>query len=83
MTKVKETQSEERRRFSRELHDRLALEMTLVDQSLDLYKALAKRDPRRRAQERLDLARKTAHAALELMREFSHELLERPRPPTA
>ena len=75
LTKVKETQFEERRRFSRELYDRLAHEMTVVGQSLDSYRSLAKRDPRR-AEERLDLAQKTAHAALELMREFSHELRE-------
>ncbi len=75
LTKVKETQAEERRRFSRELHDRLAHQMTVVTQSLDLYKSLVKRDPRR-AEERLDLAQNNAHAALELMREFSHELRE-------
>ena len=83
LTKVKETQVEERRRFSRELHDRLTHEMTVVSQSLDLYRSLAKRDPRR-AEERLDLAQKTAYTPLELMREFSHELSSgRPRHPTA
>jgi signal transduction histidine kinase len=75
LTKVKETQGEERRRFSRDLHDRLAHEMTVVGQSLDLYRALAERDPRR-AEEKLNLARKTAHEALELMRKFSRELRE-------
>ena len=75
LIKVKETQGEERRRFSRDLHDRLAHEMTVVGQSLDLYKALEERDPKR-ARERLDLAQKTAHGALELMRQFSHELRE-------
>lgn len=75
LTKVKETQSEERRRFSRELHDRLAHQMTVVGQSLDLYRALAERDPQR-AEERLGLAQKNAHAALELMHEFSQELRE-------
>ncbi len=75
LTKVKETQTEERRRFSRELHDRLAHEMTVVSQSLDLYKALVERDPAR-AEERLELAQSTARGALELMREFSHELRE-------
>jgi signal transduction histidine kinase len=75
LTKVKETQTEERRRFSRELHDRLAHQMTVVGQSIDLYRSLEKRDPRR-ARERLDLAQTTAHGALELMREFSRELRE-------
>jgi signal transduction histidine kinase len=75
LTKVKETQSEERRRFSRELHDRLAHQMTVVVQSLNLYRDLAERDPNR-AEERLDLAQQNANTALELMREFSQELRE-------
>ena len=75
LTKVKETQGEERRRFSRDLHDRLAHEMTVVGQSLDLFKALEHRDPPR-AREKLDLAQKMAHQALELMRRFAHELRE-------
>ncbi len=73
LTKVKETQYEERRRFSRELHDRLGHQMTVVSQSLDLYRALLDRDPRR-AGERLTLAHDTANEALELMREFASEL---------
>lgn len=75
LTKVRETQGEERRRFSRELHDRLAHEMTVVGQSLDLCKALAERDPKR-AEEKLDLAQEKAHAALGLMRDFASELRE-------
>lgn len=75
LTKVKETQGEERRRFSRDLHDRLAHEMTVVGQSLDLFEALEQRDPPR-AREKIKLARETAHAALELMRRFSRELRE-------
>jgi DNA replication initiation complex subunit (GINS family) len=47
LTKVKETQSEERRRFSRDLHDRLAHEIPVVVQSLQLHEALAGREPRR------------------------------------
>ena len=75
LTKVRETQSEESRRFSSDLHDRLAHEMTVVVQSLQLHEALARRDLRR-AKERLDLARQTAANALELMREFARELRE-------
>ncbi len=73
LTKVKETQYEERRRFSRELHDRLGHQMTVVSQSLELYRALLDRDPGR-AQEKLALAHDTANDALELMREFSSEI---------
>jgi signal transduction histidine kinase len=75
LTKVKETQSEERRRFSRDLHDRLAHEMTVVVQSLELHEALVRREPQR-AKERLELARQTSANALELMREFAQELRE-------
>ncbi|WP_166397002.1 sensor histidine kinase [Rubrobacter marinus] len=75
LTKVKETQGEERRRFSRELHDRLAHEMTVVGQCLDLHRVLEERDPRR-AREKLELAQKTTREALELMRTFARELRE-------
>ena len=47
LTKVKETQFEERRRYSRELHDRLAHQMTVVTQSLDLYWAYRESDAER------------------------------------
>ncbi len=73
LTKVKETQGEERRRFSRELHDRLAHQMTVVTQSLDLYEAFRESDAAR-AEKRLALARQSAGEALDLMREFSREL---------
>ncbi len=73
LTKVKETQFEERRRFSRELHDRLAHDMTIVTQSLDLYEAY-KDDDEDKARERFELARRSAQHALDLMGEFSREL---------
>lgn len=73
LTKVKETQFEERRRYSRELHDRLAHQMTVVTQSLDLYRAFRKDDPER-AERRLALAQESARESLGLMREFSNEL---------
>ena len=76
LTKVKETQYEERRRFSRELHDHLGHQMTVVSQSLDLYSALLERDPER-ADEKLALAHSTANDALDLMREFSSEIRAR------
>ncbi len=76
LTKVKETQYEERRRFSRELHDRLGHQITVVSQSLDLYRALLDRDPER-AEGKLSLAHDTANDALELMREFSSEIRDR------
>jgi signal transduction histidine kinase len=73
LTKVKETQFEERRRYSRELHDRLAHRMTVVNQSLELYQAFRKSDAER-AEGRLDLAQDSARESLDLMREFAKEL---------
>ena len=73
LTKVKETQFEERRRYSRELHDRLAHDMTIVTQSLDLFGAFREGAPER-AERRLTMAREAAGEALDLMREFSKEL---------
>ena len=73
LTKVRETQFEERSRFSRDLHDTLAHQMTVVTQSLDLYEALRESDAKR-AESRLLLARKSASDALDLMWEFSREL---------
>ncbi|MEJ7820243.1 MAG: sensor histidine kinase [Rubrobacteraceae bacterium] len=73
LTKVRETQFEERSRFSRDLHDRLAHSMTVVTQSLDLYEALKDGDPERAAR-RFELARESTKDALDLMRQFSREL---------
>lgn len=73
LTKVKETQFEERRRFSRELHDRLAHEMTVVIQSLNLYEAYKDTDADR-ARERFELARRSAQETLDLIGEFSRGL---------
>ena len=73
LTKVKETQFEERRRFSRDLHDRLAHSMTVVTQSLDLYEAFKDTDAEK-ANTRFELARRSAQDALDLMGEFSREL---------
>src|SRR3712207_164577 len=42
-------QAEERRRLSRELHDRVAHDIALVHQSLELHEALKTRDPERAA----------------------------------
>jgi signal transduction histidine kinase len=73
LTKIRETQFEERRRFSRELHDRLAHSMATVKGSLELYETLKERNPSK-AEARLRLAQETTDEAIELMREFSGEL---------
>ena len=45
-------QAEERRRLSRELHDRVAHDIALVHQSLELHQALKEHDPEVRGQAR-------------------------------
>lgn len=75
LTKVRETQFEERRRFSRELHDRLAHSMATVNVSLELYETLRDSDPAR-AEARLRQARQVAGEAIEMMRGFAAELRE-------
>jgi PAS domain S-box-containing protein len=66
-------QAEERRRLSRELHDRVAHDMALVHQSLELQEALKERDPEKAAA-KLQLARKTTREALESVRTLSMDL---------
>jgi PAS domain S-box-containing protein len=68
-------QSEERRRLSRELHDRVAHDMALVHQSLELYAALKESDPQRAAS-KIELARQTVREALDSTRNLSMELME-------
>ncbi len=63
----------ERERISRELHDRVAHSMGVAHQSLQLYEALAERDPAR-ARGKLDTAREMTRIALEQTRDLSAEL---------
>ncbi len=73
MTKVRETRSEERHRFARDLHDRLAHDVASVRANLELYEELERADPER-AQGRLRYAREAADEALGLVRDFASEL---------
>ena len=66
-------QAEERRRLSRELHDRVAHDMALVHQSLELHVALKESDAER-AEAKLELAKATAKEALHSTRNLSMEL---------
>lgn len=75
LTKITETQMEERRRFSRELHDRVAHTMALVSQSLQLYEALKEKDASA-AGEKLERARTAAQEAMSAVRELALELRE-------
>ncbi|WP_083759908.1 sensor histidine kinase [Rubrobacter xylanophilus] len=73
LAKLTEVQAEERRRLSRELHDRLAHSMALVAQSLELHEALAASDPaaaRQRLRRAAEAARRSVEAARHLAREL-------------
>jgi PAS domain S-box-containing protein len=70
---VARAEAGERERISRELHDRVAHQMGVVHQSLELYAALKGRTPDRAA-ERLALAREMAKASLDATRNLSAEL---------
>jgi PAS domain S-box-containing protein len=69
-------QSEERRRLSRELHDRVARDMALVHQSLELHEALRETDPER-AEGKMELAKETVKRALHSTRNLSMQLRRR------
>jgi signal transduction histidine kinase len=73
MTKVRETRSEERRRFSRDLHDRLAHDVASVRANLELYEELKSIDTER-AERRLRYAREGADEALGIVRDFASEI---------
>jgi PAS domain S-box-containing protein len=63
----------ERDRISRELHDRVAHSMGVAHQSLQLYEALAEKDPVR-ASAKLHTAKEMVKTALEQTRNLSMEL---------
>jgi signal transduction histidine kinase len=63
----------ERERISRELHDRVAHSMGVAHQSLQLYEALAEKDPVR-ARGKLHTAKEVTKTALEQTRNLSMEL---------
>ena len=63
----------ERRKISRELHDRVAHSMEVVHQSLQLYKVLLPRDPPQ-AEAKLTLAQEMAKTALDSTRNLAMEL---------
>ncbi len=66
-------EAEERKRISRELHDRVAHSMAVVHQSLELYGAIKGRDPDG-ADRKLALARETTKTALKSTRDLSMTL---------
>jgi signal transduction histidine kinase len=63
----------EQREISRELHDRVAHTMVLVNQSLQLYEVYRERDPEKAA-EKLELAKRMSDEAVEETRDLSQAL---------
>ena len=66
-------ENEERKRISRELHDRVAHSIAVVHQSLELHEAIKEHDPDGAAR-KLALARETTKTALESTRDLSMKL---------
>lgn len=75
LEKVHESHADERRRISRELHDRVAHSITVAFRSLEIFEIYRTKDPSK-AQEKLELAKSTTQEALELTRSLSRELRE-------
>jgi PAS domain S-box-containing protein len=66
-------QDEERKRISRELHDRVAHAMGVAHQSLELHDALKRSDPEA-ARAKMALAKETTVEAMSLTRNLAQEL---------
>jgi signal transduction histidine kinase len=73
LEKAHESHADERRRISRELHDRVAHSMMVAFRSLELYEVYEGKNPSK-AQAKLELAKSTTQEALELTRCLSREL---------
>ena len=65
--------AQEQRQIARELHDRVAHEMVVVHQSLEMHEALKERDPEK-AEEKLRLAKRAVAEAIERTRDLSRTL---------
>ena len=63
----------EQREISRELHDRVAHTMAVVNQSVQLYEVYRERDPEKAA-EKLELAKRMSDEAVEETRDLSQTL---------
>jgi signal transduction histidine kinase len=73
LQKTHESYTDERRRISRELHDRVAHSIMVAFRSLELCEAYKAKDPSK-AKARFNLAKSSTHEALELTRSLSWEL---------
>jgi signal transduction histidine kinase len=75
LEKIHESHADERRRISRELHDRVAHSIMVAFRSLEIFEIYTSKDPFK-AQSRLELAKSMTQEALELTRSLSQELRE-------
>lgn len=75
LEKAHESHADERRRISRELHDRVAHSIMVAFRNLEIFELYRTKDPSK-AQARLELAKSTTQDALELTRSLSRELRE-------
>ena len=75
LERVHESHADERRRISRELHDRVAHSIMVAFRSLEIFEIYRTKDLSK-AQEKLELAKSTTQEALELTRSLSRELRE-------
>jgi signal transduction histidine kinase len=73
LKKIHESYADERRRISRELHDRVAHSIMVAFRSLELYEIYRGKAPSK-AKAKLELAKSTTQEALELTRSLSREL---------
>lgn len=73
LVKIGEIQAEERRRFSRDLHDHIAHSVALVKQNLELHSAMRPKDEAA-AEAKLESARETSEQALRMARDMALEL---------
>jgi len=77
LQKTHESYTDERRRISRELHDRVAHSIMVAFRSLELCEVYEAKDPSK-AQARFNLAKCSTQEALELTRSLSRELRSTP-----
>jgi signal transduction histidine kinase len=73
LDKLHEAHADERRRISRELHDRVAHSIMVLFRNLELYELYQPQNPYK-AQAKLDCAKKTAQETLRMTRNISSEL---------